>query len=273
MNSPTADPDLKVANLRRSLALVAAFVASVGFAGLGRAAATDPTLQHPRSGEKTAVRELANQRVHGCLDVIGKTRHVRIRARGERIKATILGTGRVAIVLANQTDNSTCRWSPFPQFLAAHGYRVLAFEYSFVADPSAEVLATAGYLRRHGARAIVLIGASIGGAVVIDAGVHLRPVPSAVVSLSAVPSATVYPFPRDARRLPSPIFQIGGTDDPETSYGKDTRILYRASPSPAKRLLLIPGTTHGVDFVGAGAGNRVRKAILTFIRAHTHRRR
>lgn len=267
----TTSPEVKARNRPRPLALVAAFLAFAGCAGLGQAAATDTTTQHPRLKEKTAVRELASQRRQGCLDVAGKTRHVRIRARGERFKATILGTGGVAVVLANQIDNSICRWSPFPQYLAARGYRVLGFNYSFgVVDPSTEVQAAARYLRAHGAREMVLIGASSGGAVVIDAGVHLRPVPAAVVSLSAVPGATTYPFPRDARRLSSPIFQIGGTEDPDTSYGKDTRTLYRASPSPAKRLLLIRGTTHGVDFVDAGAGNRIRKAILTFIRAHTH---
>jgi alpha-beta hydrolase superfamily lysophospholipase len=90
-----------------------------------------------------------------------------------------------------------------------------------------------------------------------------------VVSLSAVPEATLYPFPADARRLRSPIFQIGATEDQLTQSGQVTRSLFRESPSPAKRLLIISGAQHGVDFVDAGAGNRVRAAILAFIRAHT----
>lgn len=174
------------------------------------------------------------------------------------------------MVLANQVDNRACDWPPFPSFLAAHGMRVLAFDYGN-GDPSTEVQAAARFLRARGARRIVLIGASIGGAVVIDAGVHLRPQPDAVVSLSAVPEATLYPFPADARHLHSPTFQIGSTEDQLTQSGAATRALYRESPSRAKRLLLIPGTEHGVDFVDATAGNRVRDAILVFIRAHARR--
>jgi pimeloyl-ACP methyl ester carboxylesterase len=183
------------------------------------------------------------------------------------LDATVVGGGQVGVVLANQTDNVDCMWSPLPQYLAAHGYRVLAFDYGN-GDQSAEVQAAARYLRDQGARRLVLMGASIGGAVVIDAAIHLHPAPAAVVCLSAVPEVTSYPFPSDARRLQSPVFQIGGTEDPVTQEGKDTRALYRASRSPGKRLLLVPGVTHGVDFIGAGGGTRIRRAILAFIQTH-----
>jgi pimeloyl-ACP methyl ester carboxylesterase len=146
---------------------------------------------------------------------------------------------------------------------------VLAFNYAS-GDKSSEVQAAARYLRSHGAHRLVLIGASIGGAIVIDAAIHLHPAPVAVISLSAVPEATSYPFPRDARLLQTPIFQIGSTQDTHTRDGRDTRALYRASPSPAKRLLLIPGTTHGVHLVNREAGNRIRDAVVAFIRTHTH---
>jgi pimeloyl-ACP methyl ester carboxylesterase len=172
------------------------------------------------------------------------------------------------VVLANQSDNNACQWLPFPAYLTARGMRVLAFDYGG-GDPSKEVQAAALFLESHGVRHLVLIGASIGGAVVIDAGLHLQSQPAAVVSLSAVPEATLYPFPADARRLRSPIFQIGATEDQLTQPGQVTRSLYRDSPSRAKRLLMIPGTEHGVDFVDAAAGDRVRAAIVAFIRAHT----
>ncbi|MGN6168789.1 MAG: alpha/beta hydrolase [Solirubrobacteraceae bacterium] len=159
---------------------------------------------------------------------------------------------------------------PFPAYLASHGMRVLAFDYGN-GDPSAEVQAAARFLRARGSRRLALIGASIGGAVVIDAGLHLHPEPSAVVSLSAVPEATVYPFPRDARRLRSPVFQIGATQDLLTQSGQVTGALFNESRAAASRLLLIPGAEHGVDFVDTGAGNRVPAAILAFIRANTAR--
>jgi pimeloyl-ACP methyl ester carboxylesterase len=207
--------------------------------------------------------------INGCLHAGDTTRLIRFKAPGGPLRAAVVGTGSTGVVLANQTDNYLCYWLPLPAYLAAHGMSVLAFDYGN-GDYSAEVQAAARQLRAHGARPLVLVGASIGGAVVIDAGAHLRPQPDAVVSLSAVPEATSYPFPADARRLRSPIFHIGGRGDPETQFGIDTRDLYRASPSPAKRLLLIHGSAHGVDFVGAEAGDTVRRAILAFIREHTH---
>jgi hypothetical protein len=205
--------------------------------------------------------------LNGCLYANRHTRLVRFHAPRKKLRAAVIGSGPIGVVLANQTDNTVCEWLPFPSSLAAHGMRVLAFDYGN-GDESAEVQGAAHFLRAHGAWRLVLIGASIGGAVVIDAGVHLRPAPAAVISLSAVPEATTYPFPADAKRLRSPIFQIGGTEDPLTQTGADTRMLFRASPSPAKRLLLIPGAAHGTDFVGPSGMARVRQAILAFIRAH-----
>ena len=206
--------------------------------------------------------------IKGCNYAVRHAHVVHIHPRGEQLRAAVAGNGPIGVVLANQSDNNACQWLPFPAYLSAHGIRLLGFDYGN-RDPSAEVQAAARFLRERGVRKVVLIGASIGGAVVIDAGVHLRPEPAAVVSLSAVPEATLYPFPADARRLRSPIFQIGAAEDQLTQSGQVTRALFHESPSPAKRLLMIPGTQHGVDFVDAGAGNRVRVAIVAFIRAHT----
>lgn len=204
--------------------------------------------------------------IGGCDYAVPHARLVRFRARGERVRAAVAGTGTTGVVLANQSDNNACQWLPFPAYLAARRMRVLAFDYGG-GDASAEVQAAARFLREHGVRHLVLIGASLGGAVVIDAGLHLHPEPAAVVSLSAVPEATLYPFPADARRLRSPIFQIGATEDQLIQSGQVTRSLYQDSPSPARRLLLIRSAQHGVDFVDTSAGNRVRGAILAFIRA------
>ncbi len=180
----------------------------------------------------------------------------------------MVGSGSVGVVLANQSDNSVCEWLPFPAYLAAHGMRVLAFNYGN-GDGSAEVQAAARFLRGHGARHVVLIGASIGGAIVIDAGLHLHPAPAAVISLSAVPEATLYPFPADAKKLSCPVFQIGGKEDQLIQFGKDTRALFNESPSRAKRLLLLPSASHGTDFVGAAGSAQIRADILAFIRAHS----
>jgi pimeloyl-ACP methyl ester carboxylesterase len=206
--------------------------------------------------------------INGCNYAVRHAHVVHLHPRGEQLRAAVAGNGSTGVVLANQSDNSACQWLPFPAYLTARGMRVVAFDYGN-GDPSREVQAAARFLQSRGVRHLVLIGASIGGAIVIDAGMHLHPQPAAVVSLSAVPEATTYQFPADARRLRSPIFQIGATEDQLTNFGKTTRAIFHESPSTAKRLLLIPGAEHGVDFVDAAAGDRVRAAIVAFIRAQT----
>jgi len=264
---------------RLATALAAAFAVALAAAACGGSAhkrtthstppqASVPATTQPTAASTSSAPLFIGPSIGGCNYAVRHARVVRLHVGGERLKAAIVGTGPRGVVLANQTDNSACEWLPFPAYLAAHGMRVLAFDYGN-GDPSAEVQAAARFLRDRGVRNLILIGASIGGAVVIDAGLHLHPEPAAVVSLSAVPDATLYSFPADARRLRSPIFQIGATEDQLTQSGQVTRSLFRESPSPAKRLLMIPGTQHGVDFVDAGAGNRVRSAILAFIRAQS----
>jgi hypothetical protein len=54
---------------------------------------------------------------------------VRFHADHERLRAAVIGSGSIGAVLANQTDNSVCQWLPLPSYLAAHGMRVLAFDY------------------------------------------------------------------------------------------------------------------------------------------------
>lgn len=246
----------------------AVLTASVIAAGCGATGHRPRAVTTSASTRTTAASSSSGPSLNGC-NYAGPGAHlVRFRAPGEQIRATVVGTGRTGVVLANQSDNNACQWLPFPAYLAARGIRVLAFDYGN-GDPSAEVQAAARFLRARGTLHLILIGASLGGAAVIDAGLHLHPEPAAVVSLSAVPRATVYPFPRDARRLRSPIFQIGATEDPLVQSGQTTRALFRASPSPAKRLLVIAGAQHGVDFIDTGAGDRIRHAILVFIRAHS----
>lgn len=267
---------MRASRLRRlgvqlaAVGTVSATVVACGGSGHRRQAARPATVSTSTqaTSQMTSTGLASGPSINGCNYAVPGAHLVRFAAVREKLRAAVAGTGTTGVVLANQSDNKACQWLPFPAYLASRGMRVLAFDYGN-GDASAEVQAAARFLRARGARRVVLIGASLGGAVVIDAGLHLHPAPAAVVSLSAVPEATLYPFPRDARRLRSPILQIGGTEDPLTEYGQTTGALFHESPSPAKRLLLIASAQHGVDFVDAAAGDRVRAAVLAFLRAHT----
>jgi pimeloyl-ACP methyl ester carboxylesterase len=248
-----------------ALGILAVAVASLP-AGCGSGATTNagPHQAHASTGTQ---RNVTLKPLGDCLSSIPHAHIVRFRSPGERLRAAVAGSGSIGVVLANQSENSVCAWLPFPSYLAAHGMRVLAFTYGN-GDESAEVQAAARFLRVHGAHRLALVGASIGGAVVIDAAVHMHPAPAAVIGLSAVPDATPYRFPADARRLTSPNLQVSGTSDYYTQNSRVTRDLNRESPSPAKKLLVLPGSDHGTDFVGATGIKTVRRVVLAFILSH-----
>jgi hypothetical protein len=178
------------------------------------------------------------------------------------LNGVVYGAGNDGVVLASQSDRGREAWAPFARYLAAHGLRVLAFDYYGENFPEEEVAAAAGELRRVGARQIVLVGASKGARAAIMAGAEA---PGGVVGIVAL-SAERYAQPhRDvlpsARRLALPALFVTARNDPFSAY--DTPLLERAATATQKRLLVVPGDAHGIDLTSRTA---VRAAILAFLR-------
>jgi pimeloyl-ACP methyl ester carboxylesterase len=95
---------------------------------------------------------------------------------GADIAADIYGSGPHGVVLAHGGRFTKADWAPQATFLAAHGFRVLAFDFrgfgESLAPPAAEhaddnvyldVLAAVRYLHTHGSDSVSVIGASFGG--------------------------------------------------------------------------------------------------------------
>lgn len=177
------------------------------------------------------------------------------------LHGTLFGSGRDGVVLADQSDRGRESWAPFARFLAAHGLRVLTFDYGD-GFPEDEVAAAARELRRLGTRRVVLAGASEGAKAAVMAGADPPAGAVAVVSLSAERYAQrrdVLPY---ARRLKLPALFVTARDD---GYAEDdTPLLERAAASAGKRLLVVPGEAHGVDLTPRAD---VRTAVLRFVRS------
>jgi dienelactone hydrolase len=174
---------------------------------------------------------------------------------------TLFGRGSGGVVLAPQSDRGRESWAPFSRYLAAHGLRVLTFDYGDDL-PESDVEAAARELRRLGVRHVVLAGASKGAKAAIMAGADPPPGVVGVVSVSAERYAQrrdVLPY---ARRLKLPALFVGSKHDPYAE--DDTPLLERAAPAADKRLLLVPGDAHGDDLAPRAS---IRKAVLGFVRA------
>jgi pimeloyl-ACP methyl ester carboxylesterase len=201
----------------------------------------------------------------GCVRATQTTALVRFGAGsgpGKRLSAAVLGHGRTGLVLANQSDRDLCAWLPFARAAAAQGFRVLLFDYGAGA-PEREVAAAAGELRRLGVGRVVLVGASEGAKSAILAAAARPRLAAAVVALAPERFLRGRDVVPAARRLRVPALFAVARDDPYSAA--DTPLLAGSTPSKRRRLVVVPGTAHGVDLVRGAPAATVAAAVYDFL--------
>jgi pimeloyl-ACP methyl ester carboxylesterase len=194
-----------------------------------------------------------------CLTKAERAHAVRFPSRsGATIAGVLLGSGPVGVVFAHQSPGDLCDWMFYARALEARGYVVLpidmnGFGASTVAPTSPtrarwdrDVAAAAGVLRSHGVRRVVLIGASLGGTVVVAAAAEIRPAVSAVVDLSGPTESSGVDALAAARRLRVPALYVVSDDD---AYISEVRKTYRVTPPRLRRLRVVTGGGHGVGLL------------------------
>jgi pimeloyl-ACP methyl ester carboxylesterase len=160
----------------------------------------------------------------------------------EQIEGYTLGTGTVGVVLAHQLDETLCEWKPRMGEFAAKGYRVMAI--TMKDDNGSDVAGAVAALRKQGATKIVLIGASMGGAAVVDAGVATTPPVQGVVSLSGALRFLSQDGIAGLKKTTVPFLYVESKQD---SVAGSAQAMYGLTASSAKTLTLIDGSSHGVD--------------------------
>ena len=198
---------------------------------------------------------------------------------GTRLYGIEAGVGRTAVVLAHEGGADLCGWLPYVRTLQAAGLRVLAFD--FRGYGSSEVPATAtlalgrdlagavARVRSDGAADVFLMGASMGGAAVVQNSSGTRV--SGRISLSGTRLWQGYGVndPAGVRRISAPFLCIGSRDDSRAPATEAQSVL-RNIGSADKRIVLYPGSTHGWDLVEQPPyGSRTSALILKWIRAHS----
>lgn len=179
-----------------------------------------------------------------------------------RLAAAVLGSGRRGVVLLHQTDNGICGWFPYAGYLASRGYHVLLFDRRCAGNstcPSdeaayhhaADVDSAVADLRRRGAAKVVIVGASLGGAVAIGscAVVHA----SGCVALSPA----IFDLKLGGRltatnaihRVRVPLLVAVAPDDPDSNLDEVDTLLRRARPGVVQLVQLPLGAGHGWDTV------------------------
>jgi pimeloyl-ACP methyl ester carboxylesterase len=195
--------------------------------------------------------------LYGCIDP-GTAKPLTIPSAGAKLDAAVFGAGPVGLVLAHESDGSLCNWASLAPEFADEGYRVLIFDFGEPATVAQDMKAAAKKMRELGAKTIVLGGASLGGTVALMTAAR-EPNIAGAFSLSA---PAVYGNAEGlpaVRRFRAPVLFVAAEED--GNFAEDARRLYRASQSPRRRLLIVPGSEHGTALYGGPGAEDVRNAV------------
>lgn len=200
-------------------------------------------------------------RAPACLRTLGSATQVTYRVgRHAMAKGWLLGHGTTGVLLSNESDKGLCSWLPLVRSLVAAGKRVLVHDWQ-TQFPALETVAAARTLGRSADR-VILVGASEGAKASLIAAAAVSP--AGVVSLSAERFLGSTDVKRVVPRLSTPVLFVMAKDDSEAKY--DTPELFRATPRPSRRLVVLGGAAHGVDLLVGPTARRVRTLILDFAR-------
>lgn len=209
----------------------------------------------------------------GCVPTKSRL-HFRA-ADGTRLAGYRLGTGKTAVVLAHQRGGDSCQWSSYAKRLASLGYMAIAVDLRGSGNSqtrtgaaaqrrAADVVAAAKVGGGLGAQKTFLVGASMGGAIVVGAAGSIRPPVAGVVAVSSPSSWPGVDAIAVAKRLQVPALYLAG--DRDAGFVDETRALYDATASSDKTLEILPSGEHGVALVRTSA--RARAVLEGFLRSH-----
>lgn len=192
-------------------------------------------------------------------------RLVTLRGPGQaRLPAAVLGSGATVAVMLHQTDGGgLCGWWPYAAWLTAHypiravlvdlcryGSEAQCPGSAFADDQRAQVALAVRYARNIGGKRIVLVGASMGGALALATATQTHA--DAVVDLSGPskwPDAEAAPA---ARQLRVPALVVASPNDPNIDSAA-VLAAYRLIPARSKRF--VPGDgPHGWDLLPDATG-------------------
>lgn len=249
-------------------ALAAAAVLALAACSGGEPAADDATSAPPLPP--------VNEPGLTCADETEGATPVRL-GPGGGIGGLSFGDGDKALVLLHQSNGDLCQWAPYAMELAEQGYRALAIDAPGVASSRdaeeahhAAVTEAAAYLRAEGATAVTFVGASMGGTAVLAAAAQTTPPVDGVIALSAPTFYDGTDALAAVANLTVPVLYAAA--DGDAQFGENAEKFDAATPAATdEKLLLVDGSSHGVDFLDPEAGReekKVRDAVEDFLAAH-----
>ena len=238
--------------------MVRAIVALLAVTLLGACGGSDAADGGPaRPSASVASSTSGETLLYGCIDR-DTAKPLTIQSAGARLDAAVFGAGPVGLVLAHESDGSLCNWASLAPEFADEGYHVLIFDFGEPATVAQDMKAATRKIRELGAKRIILGGASLGGTVALMTAAR-EPNIVGAFSLSA---PAVYGNAEGlpaVRRFRAPVLFVAAEED--ANFAEDARRLYRASQSPRRQLLIVPGSEHGTALYAGPGAEEVRDAV------------
>jgi pimeloyl-ACP methyl ester carboxylesterase len=174
----------------------------------------------------------------------------------------VYGEGTTAIVCSHQRQSSKADFAIAGPVLAAEGFMVLAYdnrgdgesEQGVPVDRGLDLLSAIELVRARGAEKVVLLGASRGGTLSLDAATQTDV--DAIVTLSSPP-------PDDG---PAAVAAVTAPSLYVNRFADSTQEMFEAANQP-KEIEIYPGGNHGVALFDSEPGLIDR--IVAFISAQT----
>jgi uncharacterized protein len=198
---------------------------------------------------------------------------------GVRLEGRLFGSGSVGIVLSHMFPADQRSWWDFARILSRRGYTALTYDFrgycpggdagcsggtKDVAAIWQDVLGAIRFLVSHGARRVMLVGASMGGTASLVAAAQPGVQVAVVITLSAPQSfegleatATVL-----ANVTAAKLFIAGNTDP--TGAAQSAQTMYDESPQP-KRVEIFTSSDHGTALLTGNQVGRVQTLILQYL--------
>jgi dienelactone hydrolase len=198
---------------------------------------------------------------------------------GVRLYAVTAGRGSTAIVMAHEGGSTLCGSLPYAATLVRAGLRAIAFDfrdYGLSGRSGRHGLllgndlgAAAAYARATRAKHVFLMGASMGGAAVVQNTASLQV--AGRISLSGTRLWAGYGInaPLSLPRIRAPFVYLGSRNDGRAPLSEARGIVQRIGARD-KRGVFYAGSFHGWSLVdGAPFAARARALVLTWIRSHS----
>lgn len=257
-------------------ALACAVTAAVGLSGCGGSTPSDQTSSQTvsSSGSSTDAASSASSSTAALTGVAARcgpperkdaSISVLKGPGAARLPAAVLGAGPTTAVFLHQTDgNGLCGWWPYAAWLTSH-YKVKAVlldlcnynsravcpEQTFADNQRAQVAVGMRFARSLGASRVVLVGASMGGALALASARETAA--TAVVDLSGPPGWGNAEASQAAPQLKVPLLVAASPTDGDVDYPALQKA-FALDPTQPKRFLSPAGGAHGWDLVQNPAG-------------------